>query len=105
MKESNNQNTPSNNSNCKTLISPQIKEEIKSVLDKMDRKYFNYPDFINNLSEIQLKTLSQEIKSIMYYNDYDYIPTKKWLGFGTMDMRYNVNNDLVELFTRYVKYR
>ena len=98
--QSNNENIRSNNSNCKTLISPKIKEEIKLVLDKMDPDFFNHPNMIKYLTEIQLKNLSQEIKLIMNYRCYDFIPTKKWLGFGTMDMRYSVNKDLVYLFKK-----
>ena len=79
-----------------TEILPQKKNELKSVLNKMDSRYFNNFKLIEKLNNIQLNKLSKDIKQIV--TSAEDIPLKM---DGTMDMRFNISKGLVALFKRY----
>jgi hypothetical protein len=79
-------------------IAPEKLNEIKSVLDKMDSRYFNNFNLLESLNTNNLTRLGTDIKNTMSACGKDYIPTK---SNGTMDMRFSVNKDLVALFKSY----
>jgi len=79
-------------------IAPEKLNEIKSVLDKMDSRYFNNYNLLEKLNTNHLNKLGTDIKNTMSACGKDFIPTK---SNGTMDMRFSVNKDLVALFKSY----
>lgn len=79
-------------------ISEEKLEEMESVLDKMDPRYFNNFNLLKNLNANHLLKLSNDIKKTMTACGKSYVPTK---ANGSMDMRFSVNKDLVALFKSY----
>jgi len=77
----------------------KIMQELQTVLNLMDLRYFNNRTILKQLSSKHLLQLHEEIKR--YATSPDSIPTKM---NGTMDMRYNISKSLVSAFSGYERF-